>query len=285
MKKKLIAMLMAGMLGAGAPAMAQDLGPTGTDAADVAPSPPGHAAPAFALPPRDEKGAWKTPNRDLAVGEGLWHLRVALNVAALGCRGVAGDDLVARYNALLADHVAHLADASARTEALYKSRFGASWREHHDGDMTKLYNFFAQPPAQERFCSEARAVLHEAAVVEPSNFVPWADAALQRLEAPFTSFYDAFDAYRIALARYAQRHAAVATVMAPSAPPVLVAATAIAGAPEAASVSAMSPEPVIATAASVPAGLAPASASAETRQPPAMLAAYTVPPRTLGPQE
>ncbi|WP_375382185.1 SPOR domain-containing protein [uncultured Sphingomonas sp.] len=285
MKKRLIAMLTAGMLGAGAPAMAQDLGPAGTGAQDVAPLPPGHAAPAFALPPRDEKGAWKTPNRDLAAGEALWHLRVALNVAALGCRGVAGDDLVARYNALLTDHVAHLADASARTEALYQRRFGASWREHHDGDMTKLYNFFAQPPAQERFCSEARTVLHEAAVVEPSNLDPWAEAALQRLEAPFTSFYDAFDAYRVALAHYAQRHAAVATVMAPDAPPVMVAATSITGAPGSASVSAMSPRAVIARAASVPVDPARASVPAEAGQPPAILAAYTIPQRRLGPQE
>lgn len=285
MKRHYLAALLAAIGSVGSSAAAQEHVTTGVDLDDAAPIPPGHASPTFSLPARDEKGGWVTPNRDLGTGETAWHLRVALNVAALGCRGDAGGQMVAAYNALLTDRRAELADASIATEASFQTRFGDAWRQHHDDAMTKLYNFFAQPPAQAAFCSEAAAVLREAAVVEPASFVSWADGALHRLEAPFTAFYAAFDEYRTAATRYAQRHAAAPVAVATPSASVPAAATMaiVAAVPGtavmvASSVTAATPS-VAATAPTVMAAAATGSAP----PPSTMLAAVTVEPRRIGP--
>ncbi|MGJ3628705.1 hypothetical protein AB5I41_20590 [Sphingomonas sp. MMS24-JH45] len=77
------------------------------------PQPPAIVAASFATPPRDAAGRYQTPNRDLSEGESVWHLRVALNVAALGCRGADEATTIAAYNALLASARAPLAGAQA----------------------------------------------------------------------------------------------------------------------------------------------------------------------------
>ena len=184
-------------------------------------APPAGVAANYAPPPRDADGRWRTPNRALSPDEATWHLRVALNVTALGCRGAEEAQTVAGYNALLAERKDVLAAASAGVEAAYKARSGETWRGSHDDAMTRLYNFFAQPPAQAGFCAEARAVLAEATTVEPGGFAGWAAASLDRLERPFITFYDAFEGYRTALAGYRARHAPTT----PAADPVVVLAT------------------------------------------------------------
>ena len=188
---------------------------------EAEPAPPAGVAANYAPPPRDADGRWRTPNRALSPDEATWHLRVALNVAALGCRGPEEARMVSGYNALLAERKDVLAAAGAGVEAAYKARSGETWRGAHDDAMTRLYNFFAQPPAQAGFCAEARAVLAEAATVEPGGFAGWAAASLDRLERPFVTFYDAFEGYRIALAGYRARHAPPT----PAADPAVVLAT------------------------------------------------------------
>ncbi|HEX8388453.1 MAG TPA: hypothetical protein VF636_05505 [Sphingomonas sp.] len=201
---------LVGALLLAAPAMAQD---TTAVAEEAAPTPPGGVPITYAMPARDADGRWATPNRGLSAPETLWHLRAALNVAALGCRGDGEAATVAGYNALLVDRKAALAAASAGAEAAYQARHGEAWRQRHDDAMTRLYNFFAQAPARDAFCREARAVLAEQAVVEPSGFDAWSRAALERLEAPFTAFYDAFGAFQAKLAAWqASRPTAVAAV-------------------------------------------------------------------------
>src|SRR3569623_1662756 len=88
---------------------------------------------------------------DLSPLESLWHVRVALNVAALGCRDADETTTVAEYNALIRGQSAELTAASAAIDARYKAQYGASWQDARERDMTKLYNFFAQPAAQAVF--------------------------------------------------------------------------------------------------------------------------------------
>lgn len=180
------------------------------------PAPPAGSAPNAKLPPRGADGQFQTPNRDLSAGAAAWHLRAALNVAALGCRDAHEAETVAGYNALLGAKRTALAAADAATRADYRARHGNGWQNHHDGAMTRVYNFFAQPAAQTAFCSEARAVLAEVSAAPEDAFIASAPAALARLEAPFTAHYAAYERYTVALAMWRERSVGPRVVIASS---------------------------------------------------------------------
>ncbi|TGX41366.1 hypothetical protein E5A74_12045 [Sphingomonas naasensis] len=171
---------------------------------EAPPAPPAGAAPNQMIPARDAEGNYVTPNRKLSRDETSWHLRAALNVAALGCRDAAEAETVAAYNRLLRQQRATLATADAGVKSLYRARLGAGWESEHDRQMTRVYNFFAQPTAHDGFCLAAREVLAEIDAVTPDRFADFAAGALPRLEAPFTSFYREYDAYRTAYAAWRQ---------------------------------------------------------------------------------
>jgi cell division septation protein DedD len=69
-----------------------------------------------------------------------------------------------------------------------------------DAHVTQVYNFFAQPPAQQGFCASAKVVAAEMAALAPETLDSAAPAALARLVQPFTDFYRAYADYRLALA-------------------------------------------------------------------------------------
>ena len=165
---------------------------------DARPLPPAGSAPNQLIPARGGDGDYMTVNRGISREQTAWHVRAALNVAALGCRDEAERETVAAYNALLNRHKASLAAADFAVKAQYRARYGAGWDMRHDRDMTRVYNFFAQPPAQASFCQVARDVLAEARRVSPDQFAAFAADALPRLEAPFTDFYRDYDAWKIA---------------------------------------------------------------------------------------
>jgi hypothetical protein len=166
------------------------------------PQPPAGASAESVVPPLGADGDYLTINRNLSPEATIWHVRSALNVAALACRGEREAAIVADYNAMLASKKAVLAAAFARTEAEARATGDKAWRDAHDRRMTQVYNFFAQPPAQARFCDTAAIVVAEAAATPPAEFAAFAPVALARLEAPFTDFYRAFDAYRRDLAAW-----------------------------------------------------------------------------------
>lgn len=162
------------------------------------PLPPAGSTPSQLIPAVAGDGHYLTVNQGISPEQMAWHVRAALNVAALGCRDVAERETIAAYNAMLGRHRAPLAAADAAVKAQYRVRYGAGWDSRHDRDMTRVYNFFAQPPAQTSFCRVARDVLAEAGRVSPERFAAFAADALPRLEAPFTDFYRDYDAWRIA---------------------------------------------------------------------------------------
>ncbi len=228
------------------------------EAQDEMPRPPAIVAASFATPARDAAGRYLTPNRDLTADEAVWHLRVALNVAALGCRDRDEAATVAAYNGLLAGARDQLAGAQTAVAAVYRVRYGAAAQARNDDAMTRLYNFFAQPTGHDAFCAAAKSVLAEAATVEPGAFAAYAAAALPRLEAPFTAFFAAWDSYRTALAQWQDRHAAPTQLAsATSVPaPVLAAAAPVVVAAENAPAPA-APAPVLVAASAPAAGAAP----------------------------
>jgi len=215
-------------LGAGffAAALAMAAPATAQEVDDAAPLPPTGSAATFVPPAHDATG-YQTLNRGLSPEETTWHVRVALNVAALGCRGPNEAATTAAYNTILRADAAALAAAASGTEGVYKARHGTLWQARYDDDMTRLYNFFAQPPAHDGFCEAAEAVLRQSATVEPSSFPAFAAAALPRLEAPFIAFFASYDDYRASLAAWKARHTAVVIATA-SAPPVGPAAAPVA---------------------------------------------------------
>ncbi|MBX3565503.1 MAG: hypothetical protein KF730_13115 [Sphingomonas sp.] len=157
------------------------------------PVPPASAAPNLKLPDRLADGSYVTPNRNLSDAAVVWHVRSALNVAVLGCP--QGQSLAANYNRLLQAQRGAFASAHRRLAAEYR---GGDF----DAAMTRVYNYFSQPPAQRDFCPVAADVLAQAIVAPPAEFDGFARAALLRLDAPFIAFYRAYDAYRADLAQW-----------------------------------------------------------------------------------
>jgi hypothetical protein len=112
----------------------------------------------------------------------VWNLRVALNVAALACRGVGSDALVGGYNAMLRNRRALLADAEGAMIAQYG---GVARRNAYDSAMTRLYNFYANPRGQPGFCQVAARIQREEADVAESDLVYFAAVALVAINDPF----------------------------------------------------------------------------------------------------
>jgi len=194
---------LVGVLFLVAPARAQEV-------REAPPEPPAGAAANLAIPEHGPDGAYLTPNYAVSPAEAVWHVRSALNVAALGCRSSHEAQTIAAYNALIAGKGTVLAAADAETQARYHARFGATWRGRHDSAMTRVYNFFAQPPAHDRFCAVAERLLDEAQAVPTEGFAEFAKTALVRLEAPFTDFYRRYESYRVALAGWRNMPSAMA---------------------------------------------------------------------------
>lgn len=156
---------------------------------------PKGASPGMRIPARLADGSYNTPNRVLTPAATVWHLRAALNVAALACRGVQETTTIAHYNALLQSQKAALKDAEANLSAEYRAT-GGDWQDRYDDSMTRLYNYFSQSFARDAFCANAAAVLADSATVTTAALPAFAAARLPTLDRPFTDFYAAYDAWR-----------------------------------------------------------------------------------------
>jgi len=156
-----------------------------------APVPPYGALPGLSLPEGDGNGGFRTPNSGIGPAEAVWHVRSALNVAALACddRGI-----VASYNMLLKRQKTALAAAH---KAELRQSGSASAMDVH---MTRLYNFFAQPPVQRRFCSAASGVAAEAGTAR--DLQQFSASAIGRLDQPFQDFYRSYQDYQRDLAAW-----------------------------------------------------------------------------------
>ncbi|MEP9400350.1 hypothetical protein [Sphingomonas sp. VNH70] len=164
------------------------------------PKPPQGAAANLTIPAAMPDGGYATPNRALSTDATLWHLRSALNVAALQC-DVADPNGVAQYNRLIKVHAARLAAAHHALEAEYR-RGGGDWQDRFDDAMTRVYNYFAQPPVRAQFCATAMPMLAQVADLPPGGLDGFANAGLASLDQPFVDFYRAYDAYRTDLAAW-----------------------------------------------------------------------------------
>ena len=182
---------------------------------------------AIVPPPRGEDGSYQTINRGIDARQAMWHVRAALNVAAIGCRAPEDAALVANYNSVLKAQKTALADANTSVEASFHTRFGTGWQTAHDQYMTRLYNFFAQPAAKPAFCAAADALAAQATITPAAGFATFAADAMPQLEAPFLAVYREIDATHAAQLAWDARYGSGGdrTTLAAAVTPVTPAAT------------------------------------------------------------
>lgn len=164
------------------------------------PKPPLGAAANLTIPAILSDGTYATPNHALSTDAAVWHLRSALNVAALQCN-VADPTGVAQYNRLLKVHAKRFAAAHKALEAEYR-RGGGDWQDRFDDSMTRVYNYFAQPPVRDRFCATALPMLAQVADMPAGGIDAFAAPGIASLDQPFVDFYRAYDQYRVELAAW-----------------------------------------------------------------------------------
>lgn len=141
---------------------------------------PPHRSPG----PAEGGGAVAAINRGIGPREAIWHMRVALNVAALSCRDKSHRALASHYNQMLRTHRAVLADAYAGEEARFRDKYGGSWQQKQDSHLTSLYNFFANPAGARQFCATAMTVSTRVNGMDAAQLRDYSRDALAELEQP-----------------------------------------------------------------------------------------------------
>uniref|UniRef100_UPI001575488A hypothetical protein n=1 Tax=Sphingomonas bacterium TaxID=1895847 RepID=UPI001575488A len=141
------------------------------------PAPP---PPIVAAPP--EPAGPSPINANLSQAATVWHLRAALNVAALACRAPGEAMLASQYNALLVRERTSFAVAQDGLAAEFRAG-GGQWQDRYDHAMTRLYNFFSAAQAHDRFCAAAVQVMADTQALAPGTLPGGAASGLMVLDA------------------------------------------------------------------------------------------------------
>lgn len=160
-----------------------------------APVPPLGASINTYIPPVRADGLRQTINRDIGPLQTLWHVRSALNVAALGCNGVGHERLVDDYNLFIGKNSSALRNANNAILRKFQRDHGRGYRTEHDRQMTALYNYWSFSPVRRNFCDTAVTISQQAVEVPSSGLNNFAASALPQLEKPFNDFYLAYEQY------------------------------------------------------------------------------------------
>ncbi|MEC3911977.1 hypothetical protein U5A82_16305 [Sphingobium sp. CR2-8] len=178
----------------------------------IKPMPPSNAAQGMSIPEKDADGKYLTANRGVTSNTALWHIRMALNVAALNCDKY-GSTARTQYNQILAVHKVMLNSANAAVDRNYSVAYGSSGMASRERLNTVVYNFFALPPVIKNFCPVAVTVGAKILAMPSSQLLETAPALLAELEKPFQEFYAAYADYLRRLAEWQSRFGATVTVV------------------------------------------------------------------------
>ncbi|HKX89637.1 MAG TPA: hypothetical protein VJM13_10540 [Sphingopyxis sp.] len=184
------------------------------------PLPPGNASLTQILPGRGIDGRFVTANSGVTGDRAFWQLKIGLNVAAIGCRGLEETTLVSAYNNIIKTH----GKVIKSTEKSVITQLGKENRNNgiapRDRLSTQLFNYFAQPPAQRGFCARANEIAQLVSSTPTAQLVEQAPAHLARLDEPFSEFYEAYARYQADAvawdAQYAPRPAVTPAYIAPA---------------------------------------------------------------------
>ena len=178
----------------------------------IKPLPPMGAVEGMSIPEVDSSGKYLTPNRGVTANTALWHVRMALNVAALSCYGV-NEPARLQYNRILHVHEGILREANAAVDRNYTAAFGSGGLQSRELLNTVVYNFFALPPVTKSFCPVAIEVGAKILAMPSSQLLAYAPEALTALEKPFQDFYEAYADYLRRLAEWQSRFGGTVTVV------------------------------------------------------------------------
>lgn len=126
-------------------------------------------------------------NRGIGPGETIWHMRSALNVAALSCRDKSQNQIATNYNQMLRRHRAILANAYTEEQAQFRTKYGSDWQRRQDRHATSVYNFFANPIAARQFCEAAMTISARVNDLDAAQFKEYSRTALAQLERPIVN--------------------------------------------------------------------------------------------------
>jgi len=126
-------------------------------------------------------------NRGIGPGETIWHMRSALNVAALSCRDKSQNQIATNYNQMLQRHRAILANAYTEEQAQFRTKYGSDWQRRQDRHATSVYNFFANPIAARQFCEAAMVISARVNDLDATQFKEYSRTALAQLERPIVN--------------------------------------------------------------------------------------------------
>jgi len=166
------------------------------------PVPPNQASATQILPMRGLDGRFITANSNVTGDRAFWQLKIALNVAAIGCRGLEEAPLVAAYNNIIKTHAKTIRSTEANVIKQLGKEMGTNGTAARDKLSTQLFNYFAQPPAQRDFCARANEVAQIVSTTPSAQLVDQAPAQLARLDEPFLDFYEAYAKYQADLAAW-----------------------------------------------------------------------------------
>ena len=178
----------------------------------IKPLPPMGAVEDMSIPEVDPQGKFLTPNRGVTANTALWHVRMALNVAALSCHGV-NEPARVQYNQILRVHKDVLREANAAVDRNYTAAYGSGGLQSRELLNTVVYNFFSLPPVQPTFCKAAIEVGAKVLALPSSQLLGYAPEALTMLEQPFQEFYEAYADYLRRLAEWQSRFGGTVTVI------------------------------------------------------------------------
>lgn len=160
-----------------------------------APTTPFGASTTTIVPTLRADGLRQTINRDLGPLETLWHVRAALNVAALSCTAPQYGRLIDDYNAFITNNKSHLRKTNNAVIQKFRREVGNGYKSAHDRHQTSLYNYWSFSPLRRPFCDQAVEVSQRAIVTPSAGLNDFAASALTQLEQPFTDFYAAYEQY------------------------------------------------------------------------------------------
>jgi hypothetical protein len=170
------------------------------------------AVEGMSIPDVDASGSYLTPNRGVTANTALWHVRMALNVAALSCHGV-NEPARLQYNQILHVHQAVLREANAAVDRNYTAAYGSGGLQSRELLNTVVYNFFSLPPVTKSFCPVAIEVGAKILAMPSNQLLAYAPEALTALEKPFQEFYEAYADYLRRLAEWQSRFGGTVTVV------------------------------------------------------------------------
>ena len=172
------------------------------------PLPPAGAATTMTVPVVGIDGVRATPNRGLSRDEAIWHLRAALNVAALNCQGPVWNVIADNYNRYITVHKTRLRTASKTVDGEYKVRYpNENGLRVRDTKMTDLYNYFSLPTIKQEYCDAALSKSTEILAIPSVALPEYSIGALSDIDGIFIRFFDAYAKYEVALADWNQKYA------------------------------------------------------------------------------